>query len=62
MGQALVRDYYAAEIIYYLFVHLNDLKCKNSKLQSCRAHLELQFLCKKYIHLITYKKDVIFLI
>jgi hypothetical protein len=30
--QVLVRDYYAAEILYYLFMHFKDLKCKNSKL------------------------------
>jgi hypothetical protein len=31
-GQALVHDYYAAEILYYFFVHFNNLKYKNSKL------------------------------
>ena len=61
MRQALVRDYYDVESLYYFFVHLNHLKCKNSKLQSCRSHQYLQFSCKKYLHLTTYKKYIIFL-
>jgi hypothetical protein len=36
--QALVHDYYIAEILYYFFVYFNDLKCKNLKLQSRRSH------------------------
>ena len=43
MRRALVHDYYAPEILYYFFEHLNILKRKNSKLQSCRSHRELQF-------------------
>ena len=37
-----------AEILYYFFKHLNVLKWKNSKLQSCRSHWELQLWYKKY--------------
>ena len=44
-----------AEILYYFFEHLNVLKWKNSKLQSCRSHWELQLWYKKYFHLTPYK-------
>jgi len=37
--------------LYIIFLeHLNDLKCKNSKLQIYRSHLELQLLYIKYLH------------
>jgi hypothetical protein len=62
LRQVLLRDYYTAKILYEFFVHLNDPKCKNSKLQSCRPLWGLQFLCKMYLHLKTYRKDIIFLI
>ena len=53
---------YGAEILYYFFEHLTVLKWKNSKLQSCRSHWELQLWYKKYLHLTPYKKYIIFLI
>ena len=60
--QTLVCDYYAAKILYYFFVYLNDLKSKNQKLQNCRSHWELQLSCKKYFHLTTYRNNIIFLV
>ena len=50
-----------AEILYYFFEPLNVLKWKNSKLQSCRSHWELQLWYKKYLHFTPYKKYIIFL-
>jgi hypothetical protein len=38
MRQTLVRYYYAAGIFILFFVHFNDLKCKNSKLENYRSH------------------------
>jgi hypothetical protein len=29
---------YVFEALYYFLEHLNDFKCKNSKLQSCKSH------------------------
>ena len=45
---------YGAEILYYFFEHLNVLKWKNSKLQSCRSQRGLQFTYKNYLHLTSY--------
>ena len=50
MRQALVRDDYTAKILYYYFKHLNILKLKNSKLESCRSHRAIQFLYKNHLH------------
>ena len=36
----------SAEILYYFFEHLNVLKWKNSKLQSCRSHRGLNLHIK----------------
>jgi hypothetical protein len=47
--------------LYIIFLeHLNDLKCKNSKLQICRSHLGLQLSYRKYLYLTPYKNDMIF--
>jgi hypothetical protein len=44
----------SAKILYYFFEHLNVLKWKNSKLQSCRSHRGLQFTYKNYLHPTSY--------
>ena len=46
----------SAEILYYFFEHLNVLKWKNSKLQSCRSHRGLQFTYKnlRWVNLRSY--------
>jgi hypothetical protein len=41
MRQALIHDHFGAEILYNLFVHLNVIKRKNSKLESCRPRRDL---------------------
>ena len=43
------------------FEHLNVLRWKNSKLQSCRSHWALQFTYKNYLHLTTYRRVFYFL-
>ena len=60
MRQVLVHDYCATKILYYLFEHLNDSKCENSKLQSSRSHRELQFSYKFHLHMTSYPRVMIF--
>ena len=43
------------------FEHLNVLKWKNSKLQSCRFHWGLQFTYKNYLHPTSYWRVFYFL-
>jgi len=50
-----------SEILNYFFEHLNVLKWKNSKLQSCRSHWGLQFTCKNYLHPTSYRRVFYFL-
>ena len=50
-----------AEILNYFFEHLNVLKWKNSKLQSCRSHWDLQFTYKNYLHPTSYRRVFYFL-
>ena len=54
MRQALVRDYYSAEILYYFFEHLNVHEQKNSKLESCRTRQDLQFSYKNHLNPTSY--------
>ena len=51
----------SAKILYYFFEHLNVLKWKNSKLQSCRSHRGLQFTYKNYLHPTSYWRVFYFL-
>ena len=49
MQQTPVRDFYAAEILYYFFKHLNDLKYKTSKLvvdlvEGYNFHIKIIFI------------------
>ena len=46
MRQAKVRDYYGAVILYNFFEHLNIVKWKNSKLESCRSRRDYNFYIK----------------
>ena len=57
----LNRDCVQYRSIYNEFLEfLNDLKCKNSKLQSCRSRRGLEFLYKDHLNPTSYKKDTIF--
>ena len=60
MRQAKVRDYYGAVILYNFFEHLNIIKWKNSKLESCRSHRGLQFSYKNHLHPMSYRRVMIF--
>jgi hypothetical protein len=46
MRPALIRDHFGAETLYIFFEHLIIVKQKNSKLESCRSHRDLQFSYK----------------
>ena len=60
MRQAKVRDYYGAVILYNFFEHVNIVKCKNSKLESCRSRRVLQFSYKNHLHPMSYRRVMIF--
>jgi hypothetical protein len=60
MRQAKVRDYYGDVILYNFFEHLNIVKWKNSKLESCRSRRGLQFSYKNYLHPMSYRRVMIF--
>jgi hypothetical protein len=59
MRQALVRDCYGAEILYYFFELLNVLKWKNLKLENCRPNRDLQFSYKNHLHPTSYSRVMI---
>ena len=61
MRQALVYDYYGVEILYYFFSILTFSNRKNSKLESCRSHRDLQFSYENYLHPVSYRRVMIFL-
>jgi hypothetical protein len=54
MRQALIRDHFGADTLYNFFEHLNIVKRKNSKLESCRSRRDLQFSYKNYLHPMSY--------
>jgi hypothetical protein len=57
LSKATAKDQNAlfdAESLYNFFEHFNVVKQKNSKLQSCRSHRELQFSYKNHLHPTSY--------
>jgi hypothetical protein len=47
MRQALIRDHFGAETLYNSFEHLNVIKRKSSKLESCRSHIKIIFIRRR---------------